>query len=123
MLDFDAIAEQRIREALAQGEFDNLPGAGKPLRLDDDSLIPEDQRLAYRILKNAGYVPEELENRREIASLQQVLPHLDGKGRVEALRRLHFLMSKVSAGQGKDLRVEAAYYERLVAKLARNVES
>ena len=118
MLDFDAIAEQRIREALAQGEFDNLPGAGKPLQLDDDSLIPEDQRLAYRILKDAGYVPEEMENRREIASLQRVLPHMDGERRAEALRRLHFLMSKVSAGRGQSLRVEAAYYERLVEKLA-----
>ena len=45
MLDFEAIAEQRIRDALARGEFDHLPGAGKPLQLDDDSLIPEDQRL------------------------------------------------------------------------------
>lgn len=118
MLDFEVIAEQRIREALTRGEFDNLPGSGKPLELDDDSLIPEDQRLAYRILKNAGYVPEEVENRREIASLQQVLPQLDGEGRAEALRRLHFLMSKVSAGRGRSLRVEAAYYERLVEKLA-----
>ncbi len=118
MPDFEAIAEQRIREALARGEFDNLPGAGKPLDLEDHSLIPEDQRLAYRILKNAGYVPEEVENRKEIASLQQVLPHLDGEGRVEALRRLHFLMSKVSAGRGQNLRVEAAYYERLVERLA-----
>jgi uncharacterized protein YydD (DUF2326 family) len=118
MPDFDAITEQRIRDALARGEFDNLPGQGQPLELDDDSLIPEDQRLAYRILKNAGYVPEEVENRREIASLQQELPQLNGEGRAEALRRLHFLMSKVGAVRGRSLQVEAAYYERLVEKLA-----
>lgn len=118
MLDFEAIAEQRIRDALARGEFDNLPGAGKPLQLDDDSMIPEDQRLAYRILKNAGYVPEEVENRREIASLQRVLPNLDGDGRAEALRRLHFLMSKVGAVRGRSLQVEAAYYGQLVERLA-----
>src|SRR5688572_32819466 len=53
MLDF--IAEQRIAEAIANGDFDDLPGSGKPLELDDDALIPEELRLAYRILKNAGY--------------------------------------------------------------------
>ena len=54
---FDLIAEQKIAEAIARGELDNLPGAGRPLNLDDDALIPEELRLAYRILKNAGYVP------------------------------------------------------------------
>jgi hypothetical protein len=59
MLEF--IAEQRIAEAIANGELDDLPGAGRPLDLDDDALIPEELRLAHRILKNAGYVPPELE--------------------------------------------------------------
>lgn len=58
MLEF--IAERRIAEALAKGELDELPGAGKPLELDDDALIPEELRMAYRILKNAGYAPEEV---------------------------------------------------------------
>ena len=58
MMDF--IAEQKIAEAIANGELDGLPGAGKPLALDDDALVPEDLRMAYRILKNAGYVPEEV---------------------------------------------------------------
>ena len=56
----DLIAERRIEEAIANGELDDLPGAGKPLALDDDALVPEDLRMAYRILKNAGYVPEEV---------------------------------------------------------------
>ena len=56
----DLIAERRIEEAIANGELDDLPGAGKPLALDDDALIPEDLRMAYRILKNAGYAPEEV---------------------------------------------------------------
>jgi len=57
----ESIAERRIGEAVANGELDNLPGAGKPLELDDDPLVPEELRLAYRILKNAGYVPPEIE--------------------------------------------------------------
>ena len=48
------IAEDRIRAAQDEGVFDNLPGKGKPLQLDDDSGIPEDMRLAFKILKNAG---------------------------------------------------------------------
>jgi hypothetical protein len=57
MLLFDLIAEQRIAEAIARGELENLPGAGRPLDLGDDALIPEDLRMAFRILKNAGFVP------------------------------------------------------------------
>jgi hypothetical protein len=50
----DLIAERKIAEAISRGELDNLPGAGRPLELDDDALIPEDLRVAVRILKNAG---------------------------------------------------------------------
>ena len=54
------LAEGRIEEAIARGEFDDLPGAGRPLELDDiDPLLPEELRLAYRILKNAGSAPAE----------------------------------------------------------------
>lgn len=55
MLALEWIAERRIAEAVSQGEFDNLPGAGRPLDLDDlDPSLPEELRLAYRVLKNAG---------------------------------------------------------------------
>ncbi len=53
----DALVEQRIAAAAARGEFDDLPGAGAPLSLDDDALVPEEVRVANRILKNAGFVP------------------------------------------------------------------
>jgi len=62
MLALELIAEQKIAEAAAQGEFDDLPGAGKPLDLTDDPLVPEDQRMANRILRNAGFVPREVED-------------------------------------------------------------
>ena len=53
MLALEWIAERRIEKAVSQGELDNLPGAGRPLELDDDALVPEDMRMAHRILKNA----------------------------------------------------------------------
>ena len=62
----DRIAERRIREAQQQGEFDNLPGEGAPLALDDDALVPAELRAGYRLLKNAGYLPPQLQLRREI---------------------------------------------------------
>lgn len=54
MLLFETLAEKKILDAASRGELDDLPGAGKPLDLDDDALVPEDLRMAHRILKNAG---------------------------------------------------------------------
>lgn len=114
------IAEQRIAEAMARGEFDDLPGAGKPLDLDDDANVPAELRLAYRILKNAGFVPPEVELRREIASAEQLLSQaLDCEERRTASRRLEFLLIKLSAMRGgaRHASVESAYYDKLHQKL------
>ncbi len=54
MLVLELLAEKKIAEAAERGELDDLPGAGRPLELDDDSLVPEDLRMAHRVLKNAG---------------------------------------------------------------------
>lgn len=56
-LNLEAVAEERIQEAIRRGDFDNLPGTGKPLELDDDLLVPPELRVANRVLKNAGLVP------------------------------------------------------------------
>lgn len=69
----DQWVEKHIKEARENGEFDNLPGAGRPLILDDDSGIPEELRTAYRILKNAGYLPPELQDRKEAIELDHML--------------------------------------------------
>ncbi|AST00593.1 DUF1992 domain-containing protein [Geobacillus thermocatenulatus] len=70
---FWRIAEEKIREAMKNGEFDNLPGFGKPLELEDLSRIPEELRLGYLLLKNAGYVGEEAELRKELLTLEDLL--------------------------------------------------
>lgn len=80
----DGIVEQRIQEAQARGEFDGLPGQGKPLELDDDRLVPQEVRVAYRILKNAGCVPPEVEALRDAASGEGGGP---GDGREDAVAR------------------------------------
>jgi len=88
MLEF--LAEQRIAEAIAKGELDDLPGAGRPLALDDDAHVPEELRLAYRILKNAGYVPPELETVNEIAQLERI-----AAGDAAAMNKLVLLRAKM----------------------------
>ncbi|AKU27112.1 DUF1992 domain-containing protein [Anoxybacillus geothermalis] len=70
---FWRIAEEKIREAMKNGEFDNLPGFGKPLELEDISHVPEELRLGYLLLKNAGYVAEETELRKELMTLEDLL--------------------------------------------------
>jgi hypothetical protein len=67
------IAEQRIREAMERGEFDNLPLHGTPLKLDDLTGVPEHLRMGYTILKNAGVLPEEMQLKKEIVSLKTLL--------------------------------------------------
>src|SRR4030067_3497449 len=69
----ELIAEQNILEAIARGELANLPGAGKPLRLEDDSMVPGELRISYKVLKNAGGIPPELELRKEIITLRDLL--------------------------------------------------
>lgn len=67
------IAEQRIREAMDRGEFDNLPLQGQPLKLDDYPGVPEHLRMGYSILRNAGILPEEMQLKKEMVTLQQLL--------------------------------------------------
>lgn len=67
------IAEQRIREAIERGEFDNLASHGKPLKLEDLSGVPEHLRMGYKILKDAGVLPPEMQLKKEILALQDLL--------------------------------------------------
>ena len=95
---FDAIIEAKIAEAQRAGAFDDLPGAGKPLALDDDRLVPEDLRMAYRILKNAGFVPPEIEERKEAADLRKLVAAAAGDAdRRRALARLALLEARLEA--------------------------
>jgi len=71
---FDLIARRRIEEAMERGEFDDLPGQGRPLDFSDEAHIPPEQRVAYRVLKNSGYVPEGVLLRRRLAELERRAP-------------------------------------------------
>jgi len=119
MAAFDSIVEARIAEAQRAGAFDNLPGAGKPLDLDDDRLVPEDVRMAYRILKNAGFVPQEIEERKEAADLRKLMAAAnDDPARRKAAARLALLEARLEARGGKLPRA-GHYFAKLAQKLER----
>ena len=72
-MSFGKLAENRIREAMRNGEFDNLSNQGRPVDLEGYFAMPEDVRMAYTLLKNANCVPEEVALLNEVARLQQVI--------------------------------------------------
>ena len=65
------IAEMKMREAIKNGELDNLPGKGKPLEIDNMSFIPAELRMAYRIIKNSGLVPVEVSLNKDMDTLKK----------------------------------------------------
>ncbi|WP_409273644.1 DUF1992 domain-containing protein [Neobacillus sp. SCS-31] len=70
---FQIISEDRIKKAYDNGEFEDLPGFGKPLPQDDLAGIPDELRMAYRVLKNAGYTEEAKSLRQEMVSLESMI--------------------------------------------------
>ncbi len=113
----DALAEQQIRDAQARGEFEDLPGRGEPLALEDDALIPEELRAAYRLLKNAGYVPPELEYSREIRDIETLLQQAQTEEmRGSLLARLNWLFTR-SGNRPRNLQLEQDYFEKIAARL------
>jgi hypothetical protein len=117
----DELAEQRISEAAERGEFDELPGRGEPLALEDDSLVPEELRAGYRMLKNAGFVPPELESMRELREVETLIrqaeTEADRDARDQGGRRLRVVLQRLH--EGHTPRAVHDYAERLRAHLER----
>ena len=115
----DQIAEARIQEAIERGELRDLPGEGKPLSLDDDSAVPEELRVAYRVLKNAGFLPPELQLRKEVCEAEQLLQQLPESARSRARARLELLQLRLAASRRQpiNLLLEDHYRQRLLERL------
>jgi hypothetical protein len=115
----DQLVEARVAQAAARGELDDLPGAGRPLPPDDDPLVPETLRTAHRLLKNAGYLPEELRLRGEIREAEDLLRATDdAAARACHARRLRLLLERLSrSGTHANLMAESGYFEALCARM------
>jgi hypothetical protein len=104
---FRKIAEERIREAMENGLFDDLPGKGRPIHLEDETWIPEDLRIAYRLLKKANFLPPELELRKEIVNLRSLIDTIDNdKERLRKLRELNFKIMRLNLIRERPMRLD-----------------
>ncbi|ULT57853.1 DUF1992 domain-containing protein [Neobacillus drentensis] len=86
---FQILSEDRIKKAYQDGEFDSLPGFGKPMQLEDLSGIPEDMRMAYKIMKNAGYTEDERRIRQEMLNIEDLLKKCDDNDRKNLQKKLN----------------------------------
>ncbi len=114
------IADQKIEEAIKRGDFDNLPGKGRPINLDEDPNIPPELRVAYRILKNAGYVSEEIQNMKEINNLKDMIADCDDEEEMyRKIQKLNFMVMKMNEKRKLPvyLEVEQVYYRKVVEKV------
>ena len=117
---FEKIIESRIKKAQKDGAFENLPGSGQPLRLEDDRHIPEDLRMAHKVLKNADCLPPEVHLRKEIRATEDLLAGMtDTAQKYRTLKRLNFLILKLNATRdgSADFDVPQRYYGDLVERL------
>ena len=113
------IAEQRIAQAIEKGELKTTGWENKPLPLDDDHFVPDDLKMAYKLLKNAGYLPPEIETRKEITRLEQLIAKTeDEHQRLQQMRKLSVLMMKVEANRRTPANIahDDEYFRKVVER-------
>jgi hypothetical protein len=95
---FEKLIESRIKKAQEQGAFEDLPGSGQPLPIEDDQHVPEDLRMAHKVLKNAGCLPPEVQLRKEIRTTEDLLAGMtETEQKYRTLKKLNFLILKLNA--------------------------
>lgn len=115
----DQLAERHIQQAMDRGEFDALRGAGKPLALEQEPLVPEELRAGYRLLKHAGYLPPEVEALREVRALAALLSRVQNPAlRERTGKRLRLLEARLAEDGRPTSAVAFQYRERLLDALA-----
>lgn len=118
----ELLAEETIQRAIARGDFDNLSGRGKPIpeEVGMDLVAPE-LRTAYRILKNAGCVPEEVRLRREIGDVAELLRMAarDSAAEASARARLQHLLRSLGESRSGHLMTAERYIARITELLSR----
>lgn len=120
MSSFWRLAEERIREAQQAGAFDDLPGKGQPLELEDLSWVPEDLRIGYLVLKNAHVLPPEAELLKDVHILEDLLKHVEDEGEKRALAKsLQWKMIRLDLLKRRSMTVPSVrdYSRRLINRL------
>lgn len=115
-----SIAERRIAQAIEDGTLRTDSWKNKPLPLDDDSFVPNDLKMAYKILKNSGFVPPEVETRKEIQKLEDLISQTeDEHQRLRQMKKLNVLLMKLDNQRSRPSSIEhdEDYYRRIVEKV------
>lgn len=107
----DEVAEKAIRDAQRRGEFDNLPGMGRRLVFEDDSMVPEDLRMAYKVLRNSGHLPREMQEEKDIERALDLLADCkDEQTKLRQLEKLNFMIRKINMGRKRPINLERNEY-------------
>lgn len=120
---FEKIVEQRIREAQKKGDFDHLQGRGEPLDLAGDATVPEDLRMAHKVLKNADCLPPEIELKKEIRKTEDLLAGMtDTAEKYRTLKKLNFMIMRLNTLRNgpAEFDVPQHYSVKLVDRLESN---
>lgn len=119
---FAELAEKAIRESQERGEFDGLSGQGRPLPETGDPYMPETLRMAYKVLKNAGYIPKEVEDQREIRSLIECLEQeTDESRKMRQIQKVQLFIARAKMEHGGLLQEEnEKYFQKVVARVTLN---
>jgi len=120
MLCWQQLVEERIETAMRQGVFDDLPGKGKPLPREDDSMVPEELRMAYKVLRNSGHVPPEVADRKEMQDIVDMLESCpDEQTRYRQIRKLQVLIQRWNTSRSRPVHLEEdeRYYRRIVERV------
>lgn len=115
------IAERKISEAIQKGLLDTRKWRNKPLPMTNDSLVPEELRMAHKILKNAGYLPPEIEAKKEIQQIEDLLASCeDERTRVKQIKKLNYLVLKMNIMKGNTITIESQedYYRKIVERVS-----
>ncbi len=123
MIVFQKIIEQRIKDAQKKGDFDNLPGKGEPLEVEDNSHVPEELRLVYKILKNANCVPPEVQLRKDIRVMEDMLEGMkDEKEKYRHIKKINFKIMKLNLMRQASplLNDTETYYKKIVEKTGKD---
>ena len=114
------IAEQKIAQAMREKDFNSPKWKNKPLPLEDDRFVPDDLKMAYKILKNSGYLPPEIEERKEIQKLEDlIIKTEDEHERLKQMKKLNVLLLKVDANRSfsSNISHQQDYYRKVVEKI------
>ena len=116
---FEKIVEERIKNGQKNGAFDNLAGSGKPLDFSDEMIVPDDLRIAYKILKNADFIPPEIELKKKILRTEELFAEADDiRDKYKLLKKLNFLIMKLNSMQNRSMAFEMPqhYSSKLVER-------